>query len=46
MMNGQKANVVLKDFQYVSLGIPTLMSPVGVNNEIIEDGVNGFCVII
>ncbi|MBN9294780.1 MAG: glycosyltransferase family 4 protein [Flavobacteriia bacterium] len=33
-----------KGLQYMSLGIPTLMSPVGVNTEIVENGINGFLV--
>lgn len=31
-----------KGLQYMSLGIPTIMSPVGVNNQIIHHGINGF----
>ncbi len=38
----EKGKCGMKGLQYMGLGIPALMSPVGANLEIIQDGINGY----
>lgn len=37
-----KGKCGFKAIQYMSLGIPAMVSPVGVNSEIVDEGINGF----
>lgn len=37
-----KGKGAYKLFQYMSMGIPSVSSPVGIVNEIVEEGINGF----
>lgn len=37
-----KGKCGFKAIQYMSLGIPAVVSPVGVNSKIVDDGINGF----
>lgn len=34
-----------KMLQYMGVGLPVVVSPVGINNEVVEDGVNGFTAV-
>jgi glycosyltransferase involved in cell wall biosynthesis len=38
----EKGKCGMKGLQYMGLGIPTVMSPVGTNLEIIQNGINGY----
>ncbi len=40
--NWSKGKCAMKGLQYMGLGVPAVMAAVGINVDIIEDGINGF----
>ena len=38
----QRYKSALKALQYMAVGIPALVSPIGINTSIVDDGINGF----